>query len=157
MKGKNRCDLTQLLREPSVFSSLINDMAEPFHSRGISSVVALDAMGFGLGGAVAHLLKAGLVLARKKGRSAWTAESVKFSDYSATEKSLEIVTDALKPNDNVLIVDDWSETGAQLKAAIQLIEKFGAAVVGISCINIEQKVKDDKAFNNYELYSVMEY
>lgn len=31
---------------------------------------------------------------------------------------------------NVLLVDQWIETGGTMKAAIQLVEKLGATVVG---------------------------
>lgn len=157
MKGKNRCDITQLLSDPAVFNSLINDIAKPFLSEKISKVVALDAMGFALGGAVAHLLKTGLVLVRKGGKSAWIAETAEFTDYSHEKKNLEIVKDALKPTDKVLIVDDWSETGAQLKAAINLIEQLGAIVIGISCINLDRAVKEDEVLKKYKLHSVVDY
>lgn len=32
----------------------------------------------------------------------------------------------------VLLVDQWIETGGTMKAAIQLVEKLGATVVGMS-------------------------
>lgn len=32
----------------------------------------------------------------------------------------------------VLLVDQWIETGGTMKAAIQLVEKLGATVVGLS-------------------------
>lgn len=32
----------------------------------------------------------------------------------------------------VLLVDQWIETGGTMKAAIQLVEKLGATVVGVS-------------------------
>jgi adenine phosphoribosyltransferase len=157
MKGKNRCDFTKLLNDPDVFSSLVSDMAKPFLSKKIDKVVALDAMGFALGGAVAHLLKSGLVLARKGGKSAWLAESVDFSDYTKKRKKLEIVTDALRPNDNILIIDDWSETGAQLKATIRLIKKLGATVKGISCINFDETVRNDDELKQHKLHSIIKY
>lgn len=155
MKGKNRCDLTQLLSNPSVFQSLIVEMTKPFLSKGISRVVALDAMGFALGGAIAHLLKAGLVLARKGGKSAWKVKNIEFLDYSHQKKKLEIVEDALKPDDKVLIVDDWSETGTQLKASVKLVEQLGSIIVGISCINIDPSVKNDDKLKKYELCALI--
>lgn len=33
---------------------------------------------------------------------------------------------------SVLLVDQWIETGGTMKAAIQLVEKLGATVVGLS-------------------------
>ena len=156
-EDKNRCDLTQMFGQPEVFQSLVRDMAAPFLDKAVNKVVALDAMGFALGGAVAHLLEAGLVLARKEGKIAWSVETAAFTDYSTTCKSLEIATDALRPGDRVVIIDDWSETGAQLKAAVQLVEKLGAVVEGIGCINIDGKAANDAVLKYCKLHRIIRY
>ena len=83
------------------------------------------------------------------------SKTITFSDYSGKEKDLEIVTDALDNKDKVLIVDDWSETGAQLKAVISLVKQFDAKIVGISCINIDKQARADSVLKKYKLHSIL--
>ena len=42
--------------------------------------------------------------------------------------------DAPVPGARVLIVDDWLETGSQLRAARRLLERAGAQVVGVAVV-----------------------
>ena len=156
MAGKNRCDLTLLLARPAAFTALVEALAEPFRDAGITKVAPLDALGFPLGGAVAQLLGAGLVLIRKENKTAWQVESAAVTDYSGQEKRLEIAVDALGAGDRVLIVDDWSETGEQLRAAITLIERLGSTVVGAAFVHAEHGVRQDPSLSRYLLYSVID-
>ena len=36
------------------------------------------------------------------------------------------------------LIDEWIETGAQVQAAVELIEKEGGTVLGIAAINIDE-------------------
>lgn len=154
-KTKNRCDLTLLLSNHQALSNLIKDMANPFRSYQIDKVVALEAMGFIFGAAIAQELKSGLCLIRKQNKIAWETITTTCVDYTNEEKIFEIAKDAILPNENVLIVDDWSETGAQLKAAIALVEQAKGNIVGITCANIDKRVKSDAIISKYKVYSVI--
>jgi adenine phosphoribosyltransferase len=154
---KKRCDLTLLLGNHQLFNSLIKDMAKPFLSSKVDKVVALDATGFIFGTGVAQALKVGLCLIRKPGKIAWDTKSTFYTDYTKERKGFEIAKDAISPNENILIVDDWSETGAQLKAAIFLVEQAKGNVIGISCANIDDRVKGDKIISKYKLSSAINY
>jgi len=107
-----------------------------------------------LGALAAIALNAGLVFIRKEGKTAWEALSVEVVDYTKKPKTLEIAVGALTENDRVLIVDDWSETGAQLRGAIYLAEQCGATVVGAAAIHIDDPVLNDKFFSAYTLHQV---
>jgi adenine phosphoribosyltransferase len=69
---------------------------------------------------------------------------------------LEIAVDALGAGDRVLIVDDWSETGEQLRAAITLIERLGGTVVGAAFVRAEHAVRQDPSLSRYRLHSVLD-
>jgi adenine/guanine phosphoribosyltransferase-like PRPP-binding protein len=60
--------------------------------------------------------------------------SVAFMDYQLKRKSLEVAKDADLRGKKVLIVDELIETGAQIKAVMALLEKFGCTVIGIATI-----------------------
>ncbi len=141
MPGKNRCDLTPLLGDGVAFHHLADALAEPFRGCDITRVVAVDAIGFALGGAVAHVLGVGLALARKSGKVAWNVETATFVDYTGRRKGLEIAADAVAAGDRVLVVDDWAEAGAQLEATIELVERLGGSVVGASLINVDARAR----------------
>lgn len=155
--GNSYSDLTHLLSQPQVFPALIEALAAPFAHDGVTRVAAVDAGGFALGGGVAHRLGAGLVLIRKAGKVAWEVESAACVDWSGTEKALEIARDALSASDRVLVVDDWSETGGQLRAAISLAERLGARVVGAACLHIGRSVCEDPRLAGHRLHSLIQY
>ena len=64
-------------------------------------------------------------------------DTAEFVDYTGQRKSLELRAGALKPGTRVLVVDEWIETGAQVKAAIELIERQGGVVAGVATINVD--------------------
>jgi adenine phosphoribosyltransferase len=78
-------------------------------------------------------------------------EQVEFVDYTGQIKSLEIRVNALNSGEKVLIVDEWVETGAQIKAAIQLVEARGGEVAGILTINADQNQATRELGQKYRL------
>lgn len=80
MVGMGRCDLSQLLRSPEAFASVVRALAEPFAQSDVGVVVGVDAAGLPFAAGVAFELEAGLAIARREGkaagrptrRSAWT-------------------------------------------------------------------------------------
>lgn len=154
---KERYDLSPLLANADVFRQAVQDLAEPFKDKGVTKVAALDALGFAFGGSVARLLGAGLVLIRKEGKTMWHAETYAFRDYSRTDKMFSVVSDAVQASDNVLIVDDWSETGAQLKATFHLVERLQARVAGAALLHIDEPVRRDPSLAAYTHHHLFDY
>lgn len=157
MEGKKRYDMSPLFANADVLRQAVQDLAEPFKNQNVTKVAALDALGFALGGGIAALLGAGLVLVRKEGKTMWHAETYSFRDYSRTDKTFEVVSDAIQAGDNVLVVDDWSETGAQLRAAFHLIERLHGRVAGAAMLHIDDPVRHDPSLAAYTLYHLLDY
>lgn len=153
----NRCDLTRLLADAGAFATAVSDLAGPFRDDRITVVAAVDAMGLPLGGAVASQLSAGLVMLRKPGKVAWPVRRVAYRDYKGESGFLEIADDAVGRGDRVLIVDDWTETGGQLKAAVQLVEVAGARVAGVAVLNADRTARDSLFFQKDRLHAVFNY
>jgi len=84
------------------------------------------------------------------GRSS-TVAGTSFVDYSKNRKTFEINKNSIKKGDRVLIVDEWIETGTQLKASIKLVEKLGGEVIGISALNVDKNDKTRLLFEKYNL------
>ncbi|MEG0053474.1 MAG: adenine phosphoribosyltransferase, partial [Comamonas sp.] len=91
-------------------------------------VAGLDARGFILGAVIAHELNVGFVPIRKKGKLPFTTveETYELEYGSAT---VELHTDAVKPGDRVLLIDDLIATGGTMMAGKKLLEKLGATVI----------------------------
>ena len=59
--------------------------------------------------------------------------------------------------DDPLVVDDWSETGAQLKAACHLVERLQGHVVGAALLHIDEPVWRDPELSKYKLHHLFDY
>jgi adenine phosphoribosyltransferase len=155
--GNKRSDLTHLLAQPHLFPSVVRDLAAPFRDSGVTRVATIDAGGFALGGGVAFALGVGVVLIRKAGRIDWAYETIACTDFSGAEKVLTVASDAVTAADRVIIVDDWSETRGQLFAAIALLERLGATVVGAACLHIGPKARQRHQATRYQLHHLIAY
>lgn len=123
-------DITPLLQNPRVFRVLIDAFVHRYMSPDMRPdvVAGLDARGFILGAVVAYELNVGFVPVRKKGKLPFTTveETYELEYGTAT---VELHTDAVKPGQRVLLIDDLIATGGTMMAGIKLLEKLGAEVI----------------------------
>jgi adenine phosphoribosyltransferase len=93
-----------------------------------AAIAGLDARGFIIGAVLAYELNVGFVPIRKKGKLPYTTveETYELEYGSAT---VEIHTDAVKPGDRVVLIDDLIATGGTMMAGKRLLERLGATVV----------------------------
>lgn len=132
-----RCDVTPLFADPQAFARLIEDLSAPFPPESIDLVAGIDALGFILGAGMALRLGKGFLPIRKGGKLPVAAAAEQFVDYTGLHKTLELRDGILRPGWRVLLVDEWIETGAQVQAAVNLIERQGGVVAGIATINVD--------------------
>ncbi|TAL64314.1 MAG: adenine phosphoribosyltransferase [Burkholderiaceae bacterium] len=122
-------DITPLLQDAAVFRVLVEAFVQRYRatSRRPGVVAGLDARGFILGAVLAYQLDVGFVPIRKKGKLPFTTvqETYELEYGSAT---VELHTDAVRPGDQVLLVDDLIATGGTMMAGKKLLEKLGAHV-----------------------------
>jgi adenine phosphoribosyltransferase len=149
-------DITPLLADKRALKETINLLSSKFKNKKIEVVVAAEARGFILGGAVAHKLNAGFAPVRKKGKLPWETYSADYSlEYGVD--SLEIHKDAFKPGARVLILDDLLATGGTVKAIIDLVKQLGGEVIGI-CFLIElTELNGRQKLKGYPVYSLIKY
>jgi adenine phosphoribosyltransferase len=123
-------DITPLLQNPRVFRVLIDAFVHRYMDPALRPdvVAGLDARGFILGSVVAYELGVGFVPIRKKGKLPFTTveETYELEYGSAT---VELHTDAVRPGQRVLLIDDLIATGGTLMAGRNLLEKLGATVM----------------------------
>ncbi len=126
-------DITTLLGHPRAFRAAVDQLVQPYAGMKIDKVAGLEARGFILGGAVAHQLCVGFVPVRKKGKLPHTVIGEDYDLEYGTDR-VEIHTDAIKPGDQVLLIDDLIATGGTAMAGIKLLERAGAKVIGCSFV-----------------------
>ena len=123
-------DITPLLQDARVFRVLIDAFVQRYKDPALHPdvVAGLDARGFILGAVVAYELNVGFVPIRKKGKLPFTTveETYELEYGSAT---VELHTDAVKPGQRVLLIDDLIATGGTMMAGKKLLEKLGAMVM----------------------------
>lgn len=110
-------DITPLLQDAKVFRILIDAFVHRYMDPTMRPdvVAGLDARGFILGAVIAYELNVGFVPVRKKGKLPFTTveETYELEYGSAT---VELHTDAVKPGDRVLLIDDLIATGGTMMA-----------------------------------------
>jgi adenine phosphoribosyltransferase len=126
-------DITTLLANLHAFRAAIDELVWPFLRSDIDYVAGIEARGFILGGAVAHVLGRGFVPIRKKGKLPYRVIGQEYSlEYGVD--TIEIHADAIKPGDRVLLVDDLVATGGTATAAIDLIRKSGGDLIAAAFV-----------------------
>jgi adenine phosphoribosyltransferase len=149
-----RNDVTPLFADSVAFMALIDDLSRQIKEVEFDLVAAIDALGFILGTALALRHAVGLVTLRKGGKLPVDTETVTFTDYSGQVKQLELRKDVIRLGARVLIVDEWIETGTQVRAAAQLIERQGGVVVGIAVIHADLNARTRPLFERYPCFAL---
>ncbi|KAF2168440.1 hypothetical protein M409DRAFT_32761, partial [Zasmidium cellare ATCC 36951] len=131
-------DIMPLFASHDLFSSLITalelQVASVFgtttgEKSGIDVVVGLESRGFLFGPTLALRLGAGFVPVRKKGKLPGECVTETFKkEYG--EDVFQMQSDAIKPGQKVVIVDDIIATGGTAAAAGNLVQKLGGKLLG---------------------------
>ncbi len=126
-------DVTTLFADAAGFRRAVDELAAPYTHDGIDVVVAMDARGFILGGAIAYKLGLPFVPIRKKGklpgRTIVEAYSLEYGDAI-----VEMHEDAFQAGARVLLIDDLLATGGTAVAGVKLIERLGGHIVAASFV-----------------------
>ena len=132
-------DLLAVFAHEPVFAKVVKLLSQDFLHR-VDYVVAPEAIGWILGAAMAKELGVGFVGVRKGSKLPYAEEeliSTHFTDYSDQQKSFDLPKNSIVRGKRVLIVDDWIETGSQVRALMTLLGNLECQIVGIATIGID--------------------
>lgn len=149
-------DITTLLQNKEAFHGAIETIAQHFAGKQIDVVTGPEARGYILASALAFRLGAAFVPVRKPGKLPYKTKRISYAlEYG--EDALEVHEDAFTAGQNVLVVDDLLATGGTIRANIDLVESFGANVVGVGFL-IELSFLDGRRkLTDYDVMSLIQY
>lgn len=122
-------DITPLLAHGEIFRELILSLAEKYRGK-VDYVAGLESRGFILAAPLATELGVGMLTLRKQGKLPPPVVGVDYDLEYGTAR-LEVRPDTVPAGARVLIVDDVLATGGTAAAAVHLLEKSEAVVVGL--------------------------
>lgn len=123
-------DITPVLSDSRLFTSTIEHLLFGIKPGSVDKVVGIDARGFIFGAAIAQRLQAGFIPVRKKGKLPWATHEESYElEYGAATVAIHV--DAIQAGQRVLLVDDLLATGGTAAAAVSLMDRLGAELVGI--------------------------
>ena len=149
-------DITPLLLDSRALDAAVAGLAAFARPLEVELIVAAEARGFILGGALARELGVGFVPARKPGKLPWETVSVEYVlEYGVD--ALEMHADALAGGTRVLVHDDLLATGGTTKAKIDLVEGLGGVVVGCAYVIELAFLRGREALADYEVHALISY
>ncbi len=149
-------DITPLLSDPSAFAAAIDALAAPYVGDGVTKVVGIEARGFIFAAPIAFRLDAGFIPIRKAGKLPYDIRHQEYALEYGTDR-IEVHSDAVGPDDRVLVVDDVLATGGTGAASIELVESLGAEVAGFSVL-VELGFLDGRSrLSGTDIHSVVLY
>ena len=148
-------DITPLLLDKRKFKKSIRLMVSKAPKK-VDYVISIESRGFIFGSALAYALGAGFVPVRKEGKLPHEKFKMEY-DLEYGKAAIEIHKDALKKHSNVIIVDDVLATGGTVKAAIHLVEKFGAKIHGVYFLIELLALNGRSRLGKYPVHSLVTY
>jgi adenine phosphoribosyltransferase len=149
-------DITPLLLSPDALRTTVDLLSDYASSRQIDLVVAAEARGFMLGGAVAARVGAGFIPARKPGKLPAEVSSIEYVlEYGVD--ALEVHRDAFAGGARVLVHDDLLATGGTAAALARLVDQAGAEVAGCAFVIELAFLGGRHRLEGYDVHSLIVY
>jgi adenine phosphoribosyltransferase len=149
-------DITPLLQDPESLRVACELVAAPFAKARIDLVVGIESRGFIFGVPVALALGAGFSLARKQGKLPWETRRESYQlEYGSAE--IEMHSDAVRPGQRVLVIDDVIATGGTAAATARLVRALGGEVVAASFLIELGFLEGRKALDGLPVEAVLRF
>jgi adenine phosphoribosyltransferase len=149
-------DVTPLLRDPRGLPQVVEAFAAELRGTGVDVVAGIESRGFIFGAPLAMALEAAFVPIRKPGKL--PAEKIR-REYALEygTNCLEVHSDAVRPGERVLIVDDLLATGGTARAGAELVEELGGVVAAMAFVIELAFLNGREALSGYDVRSLVRY
>ena len=149
-------DITPLLANPQAVKECMALLINSLREKQIDKVVGVESRGFFFATLLAYELGAGFVPVRKPKKLPYKTISASYQlEYG--EDTLEILTDAIKPGERVLIHDDVLATGGTASAVCELVEKLGGKIVQCNFLMELSFLNGWENISRYDVYAPLVY
>jgi len=149
-------DITTLLKDPDAFREVIDQMADQVKDSAVDLVVGMESRGFIFSAPLAYQLHAGFVPVRKLGKLPAETIEVEY-DLEYGTATLEIHKDAIKPGQRVLIVDDLLATGGTVQGTIELVQRLGGEIAGLSFMVELTGLHGREKLGDFQIHALLTY
>ncbi len=126
-------DITTVISDPEGFKLAVNGLVKMMEGLDFDLVLGSESRGFVFGAPVAYAMNKGFVLVRKKGKLPRETISEEY-DLEYGTATLEMHTDAIKPGQKVVVIDDLIATGGTTEAIVKMVKRMGGEVVKIGFV-----------------------
>jgi adenine phosphoribosyltransferase len=149
-------DITTLLKDKTGLRSVVDALKERYEESGVDVVVGVEARGFIFAPVLAYALGAGFVPVRKPRKLPAETVSEEYALEYGTDK-VEVHKDAIRPGQNVLIIDDLLATGGTAAAVARLVERLGGKVAGLGFVVELDFLRGREKLGGYDVFSLLHY
>lgn len=126
-------DLTTVFKDPRALHIIGWDLSQLYRDKGVTKVVGVESRGFIGGSILAFELGAGFVPARKPGKLPADTIRREYKKEYGTDV-IEIHSDAITPDDVVVLHDDVLATGGTMAAVYELVKSMNPKKIYINFI-----------------------
>ena len=126
-------DLTTMIKNGEALHVMGDALAELYKDKGVTKVVGIESRGFIGGSILADRLGAGFVPARKPGKLPSVTVKASYAKEYGVD-TIELHSDAITPEDVVVLHDDLLATGGTMNAACQLVKSMNPKKIYINFI-----------------------
>ena len=126
-------DISTLLAHPDAWQVTMGRMAKLISRHQPDVLAGIESRGFLIAAPLALKLGLGFIMVRKKGKLPGKTIRHEYALEYGTD-TVEVQHDAIRKGDRVVVLDDLLATGGTLNAAVELLNKMGAEVVGAACL-----------------------
>lgn len=150
-------DLTTAFKSAECMKFFEEEMYRLYKDSGITKVVGIESRGFIMAPILGNKLGVGFVPVRKKGKLPAETIEVSYTKEYGTD-TIQMHKDALTPDDIVLLHDDLLATGGTMKAACDLVRKFGVKKIYVNFLVELDALEGRKLFDaDIQVDSLLHY
>ncbi len=126
-------DLTTMIKDGEALHVMGDALADLYKDKGVTKVVGIESRGFIGGSILADRLGAGFVPARKPGKLPSVTVKASYAKEYGVD-TIELHSDAIGPDDVVVLHDDLLATGGTMNACCQLVKSMNPKKIYINFI-----------------------
>ena len=126
-------DLTTMIKNGEALHVMGDALADLYKDKGVTKVVGIESRGFIGGSILADRLGAGFVPARKPGKLPSVTVKASYAKEYGVD-TIELHSDAIGPDDVVVLHDDLLATGGTMNACYQLVKSMNPKKIYINFV-----------------------